>query len=99
LSIFLFRSFIFSSSPFGFKISNIYLFSLLIAGQVFFTWQGLTFIQTIWNMDYMPKNDPAFAEPVDVFITVAGEPVEIVEETALAAVDMDYPNFRILYFE
>jgi len=78
-----------------FNVSNVYLFWLLIASQLFFTWQGLTFIQTIWNMQHLPKGDPAFAEPVDVFITVAGEPVEIVEETTRAALAMDYPNFRV----
>jgi cellulose synthase (UDP-forming) len=80
---------------FWFKVSNIYLFSLLIGSQVFFTWQGLTFIQTIWNTEYMPRKNPRFAEPVDVFITVAGEPVDIVEETVQAALDMDYPNFNV----
>jgi cellulose synthase (UDP-forming) len=32
---------------------------------------------------------------VDVFITVAGEPVELVERTVAAARAMDYPNFQI----
>jgi cellulose synthase (UDP-forming) len=72
-----------------------YLFIVLVVSQVFFTWQGLTFIQTIWETEYKPKQDPNFSEPVDVFITVAGEPVDIVEETVRAALDMDYPNFKV----
>lgn len=80
---------------FWFQVSNPYLFALLIAGQVFFTWQGLTFLHTVWEMNWMPKGDPSFAEPVDVFITVAGEPADIVEETVRAAMAMDYPAFRV----
>jgi cellulose synthase (UDP-forming) len=80
---------------FWFQVSNIYLFSLLMVSQVFFTWQGLTFLQTVWNMNWMPKGDPKFSEPVDVFITVAGEPVDIVEETVQACLDMEYPNFKV----
>ncbi len=78
-----------------FKVSNVYLFGILITSQIFFTWQGLTFIQTIWNTGYMPRSDPAFAEPVDIYITVAGEPADIVEETVRAALDMDYPAFSV----
>jgi cellulose synthase (UDP-forming) len=33
--------------------------------------------------------------PVDVFITVAGEPLRVVEETIRAAKAMDYPDFRV----
>jgi cellulose synthase (UDP-forming) len=87
--------FYFGVIAFWFQVSNIYLFALLIAGQVFFTWQGLTFLQTIWNMNWMPKGDKNFSEPVDIYITVAGEPVDIVEDTVCAALDMDYPNFKV----
>lgn len=78
-----------------FQVANIYLFTLLVISQTFFTWQGLTFLQTVWNMNWMPRGDSGFAEPVDVFITVAGEPYEIVEDTVCAALDMHYPNFRV----
>jgi len=36
------------------------------------------------------------APSVDVFITVAGEPVEVVEQTVVAAQNMDYPNFKVI---
>ena len=78
-----------------FKVSNVYIFSVLVASQVFFTWQGLTFIQAIWNTNYKPARDPNFTPPVDVYITVAGEPTDIVEETVRAALAMDYPNFKV----
>jgi cellulose synthase (UDP-forming) len=78
-----------------FKVSNGYLFTVLIVSQIFFTWQGFTFIHSIWNTSFKPKTDSTFAEPVDVYITVAGEPKDIVEETLRAALDMDYPNFNV----
>jgi cellulose synthase (UDP-forming) len=80
---------------FWFQVSNVYLFSLLVISQLFFTWQGLSFLQTIWNVEHEAKRDPFFAESVDVFITVAGEPVDIVEETLVAALKMDYPHFKV----
>ncbi|MBX4198393.1 glycosyltransferase [Candidatus Parcubacteria bacterium] len=80
---------------FWFQVSNMYLFILLVIGQVFSLWMALTFLYTIWDMNYKPWGDDTFSEPVDVFITVAGEPVEIVEETVIAALAMDYPNFNI----
>jgi cellulose synthase (UDP-forming) len=43
----------------------------------------------------MPRGDDAYTPPVDVFITVAGEPVDIVEETLQAALRMDYPEFYV----
>ncbi len=78
-------------APQGNKI----LFWLLVVGEVFHLWQLITFIYTIWNTDYMPPSDPSFKPPVDVFITVAGEPVDIVEETARAALAMSYPQFNV----
>lgn len=80
---------------FWFQVSNPYLFTLLVIGQVFSLWMSLTFIYTIWDMDYKPYADDSFSEPVDVYITVAGEPVEIVEETLQAALAMDYPAFNV----
>ncbi|MBL8159418.1 glycosyltransferase [Candidatus Saccharibacteria bacterium] len=80
---------------FFFEHGNPILFSLLIAGEVFHLWQIIGYCYTVWEM----KNDsvfaPHFARPVDVFITVAGEPVEIIEETARAALAMDYPSFTV----
>jgi cellulose synthase (UDP-forming) len=78
-----------------FPKGNTVLFVLLIAGQIYHVWQLLTFLFTIWDTEYMPPRDDNFRPPVDVFITVAGEPVEIVEQTVTAAKQMTYPNFRI----
>lgn len=78
-----------------FPIENLYLFALLMFGQIFFLWQGINYIFTVWDMNHKARSDASFTPPVDVFITVAGEPVEIVEETLLAALAMDYPNFKV----
>ncbi len=80
---------------FWFKKSNPVLFWLLLVGEVFHLWQLLTYIFTIWDTERMPPRDDNFAEPVDVFITVCGEPVDIVEETVRAALAIDYPSFSI----
>jgi cellulose synthase (UDP-forming) len=71
------------------------LFALLVGGQIFHMWQVLTFLYTIWDTSYEAPKDNRITPPVDVFITVAGEPVELVRETVRAARDMDYPHKHI----
>jgi cellulose synthase (UDP-forming) len=80
---------------FWFPRSNTYLYALLIASQVFYLWQLLTFIFTVWDTDHQSPRDPSYTPGVDVFITVAGEPKEIIRETVMAAKAMDYPAFDI----
>lgn len=80
---------------FVFPAGNKILFYLLIAGEVFHVWQVLTFLYTVWETDHTPEQDPYFQPPVDVFITVAGEPVELVEKTVTAARAMRYPHTEI----
>jgi cellulose synthase (UDP-forming) len=80
---------------FYFEIGNIYLFTLLILGEIFHVFQIGIYLATVWDMDYEAEKDENFVRSVDVFITVAGEPVEIVEETVLAAQKMDYPDFKV----
>jgi cellulose synthase (UDP-forming) len=80
---------------FLFPIGNMALFTLLIIGEVFHVWQVLTFLYTVWETNHVSVQDASFKPPVDVFITVAGEPVELVEKTVVAARAMDYPNFEI----
>jgi cellulose synthase (UDP-forming) len=84
---------------FLFPRGNIYLFSFLIATQMFYAWQALTFIYTVWNPGQRVFKKAGIEKlkdnGVDVFITVAGEPVDVVEDTARAALQMEYPNFQI----
>lgn len=80
---------------FLFPVSNRAMFYILVAVELFHTWQALGFWYTIADMEYMPPRLANFTPAVDVFITVAGEPVEIVEETIRAAKAMDYPDFKV----
>ena len=80
---------------FLFPIGNRVLFALLITGEVFHMWQVLTFLYTVWETEHAFVQDAAFRPPVDIFITVAGEPVELVAKTLAAARSMDYPQFEV----
>lgn len=80
---------------FGFTPSNQFLFDLLVAGEVFHLWQVLGLLSAVWQTEYVAPFDAAIQSPVDVFITVAGEPVEIVRQTAKAALAMNYPDFQV----
>ncbi len=80
---------------FFFPVGNRVLFGLLIAGEVYHLWQVLTFLYTVWDTSDPDAPDASFTPSVDVFITVAGEPVELVERTARAALAMDYPAFNV----
>jgi cellulose synthase (UDP-forming) len=85
----------FAAILFAFPKGNTILFWLLISGEVFHLWQLLTYIFTVWNTEYQPRFDPRHVEPVDVYITVAGEPIDVVEETVSAAKRMNYPDFEV----
>lgn len=78
-----------------FERGNIFLWSLLIAGEIFHLWQVFTFLYTVWDTNHMPAPTEHHSPPVDVYITVAGEPTHIVEETVRAAADMHYPHKKV----
>src|SRR3989344_559683 len=80
---------------FFFNRGNEILFWILVAGEVFHLWQLCTFIYTVWDTSYKHRFDPHHCPRVDVFIPVAGEPVDIIEETVRAAKEMDYPRFSV----
>ncbi|MBL8029889.1 MAG: glycosyltransferase [Candidatus Doudnabacteria bacterium] len=88
---------------FWFPSENPILFALLLIGEIFHLWQALTYGYTVWYLNdtnqtrlvtTAPK-EALFFPAVDVFITVAGEPLEIVEETIQAAIKIDYPKFKV----
>ncbi len=85
----------FIAITFGFDHGNPILFGLLIAGEVFHLFQVVGYCYTVWANKIDAEFDDKFSEPVDIFITVCGEPVKIVRETAIAAIAMDYPNFDV----
>jgi cellulose synthase (UDP-forming) len=85
----------FTAIAFGFAHGNQVLFGLLIGGEVFHLLQVIGFCYTIWGKPTEKQFDDSFNKSVDIFITVCGEPVEIVRQTALAALAMQYPNFKV----
>lgn len=78
-----------------FPRGNLFLFLILLIGEIFHVWQAITYLYTVWDMTYEAPFVKNFYPRVDIFITVAGEPVEIVEQTARAAKDMDYNNHQV----
>ncbi len=78
-----------------FERGNVYLFAALIAGEVFHVWQAITFIHAVWGTKTEHQFSAQFVAPVDIYITVAGEPKDVVEETVRAALNIRYPNFHI----
>ena len=75
--------------------SNYWLYGILIVGEIFHLWQIITYIITVWDTQSNNIYDENFSPEVDIFITVAGEPIEIIKETAIAAKNMVYPKFNI----
>ncbi|OHA84327.1 MAG: hypothetical protein A2408_03900 [Candidatus Yonathbacteria bacterium RIFOXYC1_FULL_52_10] len=71
------------------------LYGVLLAAEVYHIWQALGYLFTVWGTKDIPVPEPTQYPPVDVFITVCGEPRAIVEETLRAALAMDYPSFEV----
>lgn len=78
-----------------FPIGTPWLFVLLIASEVFHVWQVFAFVHTIWARKRERAFDAEIRDHVAVFITVCGEPAEIIEETVVAAKAMRYPHFSV----
>jgi cellulose synthase (UDP-forming) len=78
-----------------FPIGNWPLFVLLVVSEVFHVWQVFGFIHTVWYRKRVKEFDARFTPDVAVFITVCGEPGDIIESTVIAAKAMKYPNFSI----
>ena len=85
----------FVAIAFFFKHGNEILFYALIIGEVFHVLQVIGFVLSTWKTQRPRQFSPTFVKPVDIFITVAGEPVEVVEETVVAAKAINYPSFKI----
>lgn len=80
---------------FAFEAGNLVLFWLLIAGEIFHAFQVFMYLYTAWETNYAHKKDENHTPSVDVFITVAGEPKDIVAETIQAVKRMAYPDFKV----
>ncbi len=91
----IFALFYFFSLLFFFQPGDTILYWALIFGEVFHVWQLLTLVQVAWDTRLKHPFDGTFEAPIDVYITVAGEPKSVVRKTLRAAAALDYPNFHI----
>lgn len=91
----LLASFYFVALILLFQRGNVYLYIALVLGEVFHLWQLATLIHAAWEPRIKHPFDKELQPPIDVYITVAGEPVSIVAKTVAAAAAMDYPNFTV----
>lgn len=78
-----------------FPIGNPLLFGILVLGEVFHLWQVFGYIHSVWPRKRHKEFDETFQPEVGVYITVCGEPVDIVEETVQAVLKMKYPKFSV----
>jgi cellulose synthase (UDP-forming) len=78
------------------NISNVWLYGLLLVGEIYHVFTAWLFWFTSWpgGRKYNLFNG-TITPPVDIFITVAGEPIEVVEETVIAAKNIAYPSKNI----
>lgn len=81
-------------------VGNIYLYSLLFIGEIYHLIMALTFWFTIYPRkrplpSFAVTNLTPFTPPVDIYIPVAGEPLEVIKETVQAAKQLHYPKFKI----
>lgn len=80
---------------FLFPSGNRLLFGLLLAGEVFHLWQVFGYVHAVWPRKRKKSFDPLLTPPVAIFITVTGEPADVVAQTVEAATKLSYPNFRV----
>ena len=85
----------FAAIAFIFERGQPVLFYLLLISEIFHVWLALTYLHTVWGFARRLRPDPTFRPPVDIYITVAGEPMEVVARTVRAAKALNYPHFRV----
>ena len=72
-----------------------WLYWTLMVGEIFHIWLILSYIFTVWPRESSFTYDNRLQPFVDIFVTVAGEPVEIVKKTVRAAKNIQYPKKNI----
>lgn len=80
------------------QIGNTVLYVLLVSGEVYRVFMAWVLWRVFWpgkNQFVSVHNSPSFRPKVDVFITVAGEPVDIVKKTIRGCIEMEYDNFTV----
>jgi cellulose synthase (UDP-forming) len=86
-----------------FQLSNIgnpYLYGLLFFGEFYHVFMSLTFWYTVWPGKKSVVPSPLDNSPqpsVAIFITVTGEPLSVIRETALAAKNQTYSNHAVYF--
>jgi cellulose synthase (UDP-forming) len=78
-----------------FPIGNEFLFSLLVIGEIFHLWQVIGYIHVVWPKTRVRAFNESYKPEVGIFITVCGEPREVIEETVQAALAIDYQRFSV----
>ncbi len=82
-----------------FRISNadnVVLYTLLLLGEVYHVGLALMFFYNVWPKRVVRTSaKKGYYPSVCIFITVAGEPVDIVAKTIAAAKNINYPNFKV----
>jgi cellulose synthase (UDP-forming) len=78
-------------------IGNPILYGLLFFGEAYHVFMALLFWLTVWPRKTTQGTPQAsdMTIPVDIFIPVTGEPVDVVRETVLADKAIEYPNKKI----
>lgn len=79
---------------------NHFLYLLLLTGEIYHVVMALTFWETVYPFSqkkqlFFNNYSKPFTPSVDIFIPTAGEPVEVVKKTALAAKNLFYNNHRV----
>lgn len=80
----------FVAIAFWFPHGNQVIFVVFLLGEIFHLWQLATYLYTVWGPAPAHAFDRALKPTVDIFITVAGEPVDLVAETVRGALRQDY---------
>lgn len=78
-----------------FEIGNPILFGLLVVGEVFHLWQVIGYLHGIWPRTRVRAFNASYQPSVAIYITVCGEPEDVVEETLKAVLAIDYPRFSV----
>ncbi len=80
-------------------VGNPSLYAVLFIGEIYHLFMAITFWMTIWPNNKRIRKAPiqpeTFYPSVDVYITVAGEPLDIIRQTINAAKNIDYKAKKI----
>jgi len=77
------------------RAGSMTLFTLLFIGEIYHVWQSFGYLHSVWGIQNVEYKKSVVNPPVDIFITVCGEPVDIVRATILGALSVNYPDVKI----